>query len=102
MNVARQPAYGSGQIHTSFHAGGIASCLMRRISSLSLTVLPDASRNEKPLPRATRVRPGREQSERRGLRLRLLCMLAPYPAGTVGMPAVDGPARPGRAWNTQG
>ena len=58
---------GCMQIHTSSHAGGIASSRMRASVSSSSTRSPSASRNSKPRPRRRRVMPGSEQSTRLNL-----------------------------------
>src|SRR5207248_5974111 len=54
-----------GQIHTSFHAGGIASARMRSSVSASSTRPPAASTYSNPRPRRRRLIPGRLQSARR-------------------------------------
>jgi Protein of unknown function (DUF4235) len=61
---------GSGQIHTSSQAGGIASSRIRSSVSESSTRTPSASTYVKPLPRRAREMPAAEQSARfsRGLR----------------------------------
>ena len=48
---------GSGQIHTSVHAGGIASFFRRVRFSGSLIRLPPGSKNVQPLPLRRRVMP---------------------------------------------
>src|SRR5436190_1700057 len=58
---------GSGQIHTSSHAGGIARATIRSITSGSVTRLPSSSRYSKPMPRRRRRSPGPEQSTFRSL-----------------------------------
>src|SRR5688572_18727920 len=55
---------GSGQIHTSCQAGGIARVLMRAISAGSLIGRPAQSRKLHPRPRRRRVKPGSAGSTR--------------------------------------
>src|SRR5436305_277415 len=67
MPVAWMWPIGSGQIHTSSHAGGIARATIRSITSGSVTRLPSSSRYSKPMPRRRRRSPGPEQSTFRSL-----------------------------------
>src|SRR3954451_9668514 len=55
---------GAGQIHTSRHAGGMASLAMRPSTSTSSTRSPSASTYSKPRPRPRRRIPGEPGSER--------------------------------------
>lgn len=57
----------SGQIQTSVHAGGIASVLIRAITSGSRIRSPLQSRYMKPLPATRRRKPGPATSTRRTL-----------------------------------
>src|SRR5215217_7790300 len=68
--------FASGQIQTSFHAGGIASESMRARISGSRTALPDASTYVKPRPRRRRAIPG---PSIRALRSRMPPPLGPRP-----------------------
>src|SRR5690349_9042604 len=61
---------GYGEIHTSCHAGGIASDLIRWISSASVILSPAVSRNVHPEPARRREKPFElgETFLRRGMR----------------------------------
>ena len=58
---------GSGEIHTSAHAGGIASARIRSIVRESRSGAPVASRYSNPRPRPRLEIPGWEQSDRLSL-----------------------------------
>src|SRR4051794_32354925 len=55
----------TGQIQTSFQAGGITSARIRSSVAGSVTGWPPASTYVKPFPRRRRVSPGPEQETRR-------------------------------------
>src|SRR4051794_12924082 len=55
----------TGQIQTSFHAGGITSAWMRSRVAVSVMRFPPASTYSKPFPRRRRWRPGPAQETRR-------------------------------------
>ena len=89
MPVACRWPIGSGQIHTSFQAGGIASVRTRSRISESSIGAPSSSTYENPRPRRTRRSPGPAQSERRRRRL---CASVVDIAPTAGLPG----GRPGK------
>src|SRR3954466_2748036 len=73
--------FGTGQIHTFVHAGGITSDL-QRATSAAPSGAPVSSRYTNPLPRRRRAQPGESGWTRRSLGMRVVR----YPRPAAGKP----------------